>query len=54
MLSQNNGEYDKPLCSISLVPEGDWGGQVTHKFTVSVDTVNWRQESGIENDGRKI
>ena len=54
MQSRNNGEYDKPLYSISLVREGDGGGQVTHKFTASVDTVNGRQKSGIENDDRKI
>ena len=37
MLSRNNGEYDKPLYSISLVVEREVGGQVKHEFTVSVD-----------------
>ena len=37
MLSWNNGEYNKPLYSISLVAEGEVGGQVKQEFTVSVD-----------------
>ena len=37
VLSRNNGEYDKPLYSISLVVEGEVDGQVKHEFTVSVD-----------------
>ena len=31
------GKYDKPLYSISLVLEGEVGGQVKREFTVSVD-----------------